>query len=205
MSKNNKKFWQRAAKFYSFFTKRSKRYQENFHLLSQALFPYLNEEMKALEIGCGTGQLSFLIDKKVGQLIATDFSEEMIKICEEKNSGTIRFQVEDGSNLSFPNRAFDAVIISNVLHVIPNAQAVLEEVKRVLKKDGIIFAPIYVNESKKFNFSWWFVEKIGLRTYQNKTKKEYLQFLEAAGLEIIFTKTVKAYPAEEFIVIAKEK
>ncbi len=204
MVKNNKKFWQRSAKIYSFFVKHSKRYQNNFTRSVKPLIPYLNQDMEVLEIGCGNGQVSFLVYDKVKKLIATDFSEKMIEICKEKNHTDILFQVEDGSRLTFPDKRFDAVIISNVLHVIPNPQAVIEQVRRVLKDDGIIFAPIYIQEDKKFNFDWWFVEKIGLKTYQNKTQKEYVGFLEKSGFEIVFSETVKAYPAQEFIAIGKK-
>ncbi len=203
---NNKKFWQRAAKFYSFFLRRNKLYQESFERFSQMLSPYLNADTNVLEIGCGIGQLSFLIGDRVKRYTATDFSEEMIKICQKNNTTSVVFQVEDGANLSFANGSFQCVIISNVLHIVPNAAQIVAEIKRVLSDDGIIFAPIFVDDAdNKFNFTVSLMKLFGFKTYQNTSKAEYIAFLEAANLEIIYSETIKSSPNDEFVVICKRK
>ncbi len=205
---NNKRFWQRAAKFYSIFLKNNKGYQTSFEKFIEILSPHLHKDMKALEIGCGIGQLSFLVADKVGSLIATDFSEEMIKICNKKNDADIVFKVEDGSDLSFRDKSFDIVFIANVLHIVPNPQDIINEIKRVLKDGGIIFAPVFIETaetSKKFNLVIWIMERAGFKTYYNTSEKEYIYFLEKAGLEIIFKGIVKSQPEDEFVVICKKK
>ncbi len=199
---NNKSFWQRAAKAYSFLSKHHRKYKENFKALTEPLFPYLNKSMNALEIGCATGQLSHLIIDKVNHLTATDFSENMIEICKKENRSKIEFRLEDGSNLSFEDESFDAVIVSNVLHIVPNPDDIISEAKRVLKPEGIIFAPIFVHDTK-FNL---LVSKLfGFKVYQNRNEKEYLDFLEKSNLEVIFSKRIKGHPLDEFIVICKKR
>ncbi len=204
MMNNNKKFWQNSAKFYSFFINHSKAYQNNFKKIMKIFSPYINKNMEVLEIGCGTGQISFLITKKVKRLIATDFSQQMIKICKAKNDTNIIFQIEDATNLSFDDNSFDCVLISNVLHIVPNPEKIIAEIKRVVKDGGIILAPIYVSEHNKKDITSVFLEKIGLKTYKNTTKKEYIHFLKKAGLKILLARTIKAYPMKEFVVICKK-
>ncbi len=195
---DNKNFWERVAKFYHFFVK-----SNVYAMMSKLLSSYLNKDMQVLEIGCGTGQISFLVADKVKKLIATDFSEEMIKICRKKNDKNIIFQVEDGVNLSFDNHHFDMVIVANVLHIVPNSDKMISEIKRVLKPNGLVFAPIFVNNSRKTNLRLWFIQKIGFKIYQKNTSSDYLNYLKKMGMEIIYSKTIQSKPLDECVVICR--
>lgn len=86
----------------------------------------LSGDMRVLEIGCGTGQFSFILIDRVKELVATDFSKGMIDICNEENEfKNVRFSVEDGTNLSFDDSSFDAVVVANTLHIIPDTDAMI--------------------------------------------------------------------------------
>ena len=50
-------------------------------------------------------------------------------------------QVQDSYNLTFPDKSFDIVIASNLLHLLYEPDKSLSEVKRVMKDDGIFIAP----------------------------------------------------------------
>ena len=70
----NKKFWEKIAKLYTPMQERKNRklYQELCEIISKSL----NKNMQVLELACGTGQLTFLLCKKVACWEATDFSEK---------------------------------------------------------------------------------------------------------------------------------
>ncbi len=165
---DNINFWQRVAKFYSIFMKSS---TKTYNKLGEFINPYLEKNMKVLEIGCGTGQLSYLIADTVNELIATDFSDKMIKVCKENNTKGIIFQVEDGTDLSFKDSTFDAVVMANVLHIVPDPDSIVNEIKRVLKSDGIIIAPIFITEDKSFNIKTWILEKIGFKIREHTLRR----------------------------------
>ncbi len=198
---NNKKFWQRVAKFYSFFMRKNKKI---YISLSDILDSYLTKNMTVLEIGCGTGQLSFLVGEKVKKLIATDFSDKMIEICKKKNTKDILFQVEDGTALSFKENSFEAVLIANVLHIVPNSDKLIEEIKRVIKDNGIIFTSIYVNDSQEFNFKLWFLQKIGFKLYKKNKSKDYVDYLKSQNLKIILVEIIEGKPFDECVVVAEK-
>ncbi len=199
----DKKFWDKVAKFYAkFMVKNDAIYSQ----LSEMLAEYLSGESCALEIGCGTGQLSFLVAENVKSLTATDFSENMVTICKQNNTyQNLLFQQEDATALSFADDSFDVVIASNVLHILPDIDKAIAEIKRVVKPDGIIFAPTFVYNKKDFNFAIWFLEKIGFKTYSKFTSEEYVEFLKTRDLEIVYTKTLKAKPLDECVVIVRIK
>ena len=59
--------------------------------------PYLNEEAKVLDFGCGTGNTTIPIPQKVKEIVAIDTSEEMMeKQCRRqhrKSAGTLPFVI----------------------------------------------------------------------------------------------------------------
>ncbi len=197
---NNKKFWDRVAKLYKFFMKKN---EKHFIELNKVFLPYFDKNMKLLEIGCGTGLMTLLMSENVKSIISTDFSEEMIKICKQNNNKeNVTFKVEDATNLSFESNTFDGVVIANVLHIVPEPDLIINEIKRVLKNDGILFAPIFVDENK-FNLKMWILKKLGFKVYGKRTCEEYIDYIKSMELEIIFSKVINANPTNECVVIAK--
>lgn len=96
-----------------------------------------------LDCGCGNGAVTFRIAKENADIIAMDSSMEMVKIVKEK-IGRFWLQnifplVADSENLPFKDCSFDCIIISGVLHHIPEIEKALEEGARILKKEGALF------------------------------------------------------------------
>lgn len=111
---------------------------------------YLKKEMNVLELAAGPGVLSEKIGQYCGTLEATDFSEEMIAVAEKKSvPANIHFAVADATNLSYEDGQFDAVVIANALHIMPDPKAALKEIKRVLKDGGILIAQTFTREQMK--------------------------------------------------------
>lgn len=95
---------------------------------------------KVLDIGCGTGHPSLYIAKDVGSIIGIDKSERTIEIAKNRlrRSGAdkIVFQVGDAASLKFPEESFDAIILCGSLATFSDKKKSLQEIKRVLKKNG---------------------------------------------------------------------
>ena len=52
--------------------------------------------------------------------------------------------------LSYADRSFDAVIVSNALHIVPQPEKALAEIRRVLKDDGVLIAPTFTHAGNSF-------------------------------------------------------
>jgi ubiquinone/menaquinone biosynthesis C-methylase UbiE len=100
---------------------------------------------KVPDVATGTGVVAFELSRTVASIEATDLSAEMIHVAQEKAARKdmkgVRFSVQDACRLDFPNETFDAVVICNSLHVMPNPGKALKEACRVLKGDGRLVAP----------------------------------------------------------------
>ena len=94
-----------------------------------------------LDLCCGTGDIAREVLRQYPLCIVTglDFSEEMLKIAESKNSKNsgIQFLLGDAMKIPFPDANFDAVTIGFGLRNVQNMNGCLQEILRVLKPGGV--------------------------------------------------------------------
>ncbi len=97
-----------------------------------------------LDIATGTGDLAILSSKaKPKKIIGIDISEEMLnigikKIKAKKLESLIEMKVADSENLPFKDNSFDLAMVAFGVRNFENLEKGLAEIKRVLKKDGIL-------------------------------------------------------------------
>lgn len=188
--KDNKNFWSKwAARYDKAMSGNSKIYKNILYNMQQTL----TRNMTALELACGTGLLSIKIAPKVRHLEATDFSEEMIAEAKKKApSARIHFSVQDATALPYAPESFDAVIISNALHIMPDPEKALSEIRRVLKKDGILIAPTFTAaDIFGGRLRIRIMELSGFRVFHKWTPEGYLNFLNANGFTVTDSKIYK--------------
>ena len=141
--KKEKKFWDRFANYYDSFI--NKVFNKSYTSILENIGPDLNLNHDVLEIGSGTGIISFSICSKVSSIVATDISPKMIHIANQKliksKIQNIDFQIQDSYNLTLPDKSFNTVIASNLFHLLYEPEKPLKEVKRVMREDGIFIAP----------------------------------------------------------------
>ena len=190
MENDNKSFWQRFARVYSPIMEKSS--SRLYRDICDRLRPDLNREMNVLELACGTGQLSYPLSGRVRLWEATDFSEAMIAEAKKRNtSRRLHFSVQDATALSYAPESFDVVVISNALHIMPHPEKALSEIRRVLKTDGLLFAPTFVHgESTGFRLRVKLMELAGFHTYHKWDADEFAAFISGHGFEVIYQETL---------------
>lgn len=189
-SEDNKTFWEKwAARYDRAMSGSRKLYGSILSDMRQTL----NRDMTVLELACGTGLLSVKIAPMVKHLEATDFSEEMISQAKRKaHSARLHFSVQDATKLPYAPKTFDAVIISNALHIMPDPGAALENIRRVLKDDGILIAPTFTAAgSLGGRIRIRIMELSGFRVFHKWAPESYLAFLRENGFEVLKSKITK--------------
>jgi demethylmenaquinone methyltransferase/2-methoxy-6-polyprenyl-1,4-benzoquinol methylase len=97
---------------------------------------------RVLDLCCGTGNSTFVMADALGNLtnlIGADLSLGQTRIARKRNRfERVSFIVTDASRASFPDAAFDKVIIPHALHEMHRTErlAVLTEAKRILSAGG---------------------------------------------------------------------
>ena len=121
----------------------------------------ISEGMKVLELGCGTGSLWMGHDDivgKLGKLVLTDLSGGMLETA-RKNIGdrsNTEYQVADIQDLPFEDNAFDMVIANSMLYHVPNLGKGINEVRRVLKPDGVFYCATLGENNFVEQLAEWF-------------------------------------------------
>lgn len=190
--KTNLSFWNRFSGLYDIFIKKSnKAYEQMYSFICSRL----KQSMDVLELATGTGLISLAVADRVNSIEATDFSPKMIAVAKKKHiPGNVKFSVQDACNLPYPDSSFDCVIISNALHIMPDPVLALQNIRRVLKKDGMLIAPTFTHSDngngEKLKAK--LMELFGFRTFHKWTAEQYCSFLEDNGFHVEFSRVLKS-------------
>lgn len=96
-----------------------------------------------LEVGCGPGLTTTDLARRGYRIHAIDLVPEMLDCCrrrvEEFNVlQAVRFSAGDAQSLAFRDSAFDAIFVVGVTEWVPFLDAMLNELRRVLKPSGYL-------------------------------------------------------------------
>lgn len=103
---------------------------------------------EALEIGCGTGAFSRRLAERAGQVIALDFSPQMIRLARERSPSfpNIDFQIADALSWVFPLERFDCVASIATLHHLPLRQMLLKMAQALRPGGSLIVLDLFREE-----------------------------------------------------------
>jgi trans-aconitate 2-methyltransferase len=87
-----------------------------------------------LDLGCGTGQITWKIAESGAEVMGIDNAPTMIEQA-RKNYPSLRFEVANGVNFNFGN-SFDAVFSNATLHWIKEPEQVILHIWSALKPGG---------------------------------------------------------------------
>ncbi|MDJ0921576.1 MAG: class I SAM-dependent methyltransferase [Henriciella sp.] len=99
---------------------------------------------RVLDLGCGEGRHVHGLHMIGGlDVVGVDLDEPSLEKAQvgldtlpDSTGGSTRFQKADATALDFEDNSFDAVICSEVLEHLPDYDAALQEIRRVLKPGG---------------------------------------------------------------------
>ncbi len=148
-----------------------------------------------LDLGCGTGNLLEILKKYKSKLYGADISSEMIKYARERLGNYAELKVADSESLPWEDNSFDIIVCTLSFHHYPNPGKSLNEMKRVLRKNGhIIIAegllPALIRDIANLLLKSKFNKTGDVRVY---SKYEWLNMLRSAGFNNIDFEKVSGF------------
>ena len=186
-----KKTWDLYAPIYE----RAMRADQRIYTFMYERLPAVIRDRDVLEIATGPGLLAKHVAPAARTMLATDYSDGMIAQAKKGDCpANLRFEVADATKLPYADDSFDAVLIANALHIIPEPEKALREIDRVLRPGGILIAPNFVEHKGTLLSRLWsgVLVLAGVRFEHQWTGAEYLAWLEAHGWRVTFSKEMAA-------------
>ena len=198
--KKTKEDYNKIAKDYS---KKRKFLTEDLKFLAKKA----KEGERILDLGCGDGRFFKLLKERKIDYYGIDLSEKMIELAKKKFPQG-KFFLFDGKKIPFPNDFFDRVFCLAVFHHIPSKkfrEDFLLEIKRVLKKGGVLHLTVWYLWHKKR------IWKIFLKTLFLKIFKKtpldffdiFLPWKDSQG-KILAQRYLHLFRKKELLFLAKK-
>lgn len=127
----------------------------NFDYFERIILPLLDlpQSGRVLDVGCGNGGISLLLADLRPDLsiLGMDYEPKPLEgastYAERNGLKNLTFEQGDAHNLKYEDESFDGVLCQTVLTHVSDAQAVVKEMTRVLKRGGVFFAAEYTNSA----------------------------------------------------------
>ena len=189
--RNSQNFWDKNAGRYDHFMRKDAAAYERLYRLVRPVV----RQKTVLELATGTGLIAKHIVRYADHIEATDASQEMIEQAKQGvKSAKLYFSVQDMFHLPYADQSFDVVIVVNALHIVPEPEKALSEIRRVLKDDGVLVAPTFTHADNAFfgKVKAFFMRLAGFPLHSKWTSHEYLAFLRENGWTVQKSTVLKA-------------
>lgn len=186
-----KKTWDLYAPIY----KRAMKADRKIYDFMYDRIPEKVRDRDVLEIATGPGLLAKHIAPATRSMLATDYSYGMIAQARKgDHPENLRFEVADAMALPYEDDSFDAVLIANALHIVPDPVKALSEIDRVLCPGGLLIAPNFVEHKGTMISRVWsgILRLAGIRFEHQWSAREYLDFLRANGWKVTYSREMAA-------------
>jgi ubiquinone/menaquinone biosynthesis C-methylase UbiE len=158
----------------------------------------IKSDMKVVDVGCGTGSVSFMISPMVGELgrvVGVDSNQFAINYCNEiarrQSILNAKFIIADATSLDFESHTFDVAYSRFLFQHLKEASQALREMVRITKPGGVVmvedcdlFTWLVYPKNESVSKLWHWYESIQLErgTDPEIGRKLYAMFLDE-GLE----------------------
>jgi len=212
IARDQRPYWNRAAGV-----------KEFTHPFNSELFEkHVPRDVRVLDLGCGTGRLGGVLhDQGWRHYAGADSAEEMVALGLADHPALDLRVIEPGP-LPWPDGTFGAVLLFSLLTCIPDDRdqdALLAEVWRVLKADGVLYvSDLLIQDDDRNRERYAAGEKrhgtfgvfelpegVVLRHFTRERLDELTLGFEWHAFERVDVVTMNANPAQGFQLLARKR
>lgn len=166
-------------------------------LVHQLVSKYVSRKGKVLDVGAGTGKLLSELKEKGWQVDGVDGAKEAV--VQSKRRGIRINQQNLTKRLKFTANSFDLVTCLDVLEHLEDDQALLNEMKRVVKPNGIILVTV---PAYQWLYSYW--DKM-LNHFRRYSERDLIILGKKTQLRLVFISFFSSFFLLPAIVVRKLK
>ncbi|MEM8999443.1 MAG: class I SAM-dependent methyltransferase [Bacteroidota bacterium] len=157
--------------------------------LTQKFLQYLNPKRGGiyLDIGCGTGNYTIELQKKGGQFIGIDPSQNMLEKAKRKNTA-VHWKMGSAENTGLPKHHVDGIIAILTIHHWNDLQSGFTELCSILKTEGkIVIFTATPAQMKSYWLNHYFPKTLKASIVQMPSLKCIETAMKCIGIQILET------------------
>jgi len=199
-------FWDRRAVAYS---KKPVPDPDAYERTLERVRAHLTPNDRVLELGCGTGTTALRLAASAREIVATDYSAEMIAIATAKANvegvSHVHFQRCTLDDPALAASSFDVVMAMNLLHLLDDLPARLSRIHELVRPGGRFLSktPCVGDQGLVLRIAIPLMRSVGVAPFVNfVTERSLIADIEAAGFRVEET---GMYPKKRrgFFVVAR--
>jgi ubiquinone/menaquinone biosynthesis C-methylase UbiE len=101
---------------------------------------------RIIDVGCGFGAMNIVLAHRFAdsKVVGIDLSDPLLRLANQSARAAglgdrVRFEKADVHQIPYDDGSFDAVISTNMVHLVDNPVQMLDEIERILAPDGCLF------------------------------------------------------------------
>lgn len=152
-------------------------------VVASRILPFIDRAKKIIDIGSGTGDVTFLL-KQIGKDVVP------VDVSDFHGPRLVKTTIYNGKELPFPDKSFDTALLLMVLHHTPNPDVVFSEASRVAKEIVVIETSFTTPISRWFTIVSDTLANLRLKAFWSsyKTDAKWREFFIKRNYKIIKTK-----------------
>ncbi len=191
MKAQDEQYWSKCARTYN---------SDQEYIIGKTVLHAITEKLyeegelgDVVEFGCGVGNFTGAIAKNARHVIATDLSDEMLKMARVHLQGfqKITIQKANCEDTYFPSGRFDTVFIANLIYVVENPIKVLQESHQIVRNGGLLlvvdFTGYGMNWFERMKLAVRYLKRWGMPPRHGRDKlspDELVSFVEEVGFRV---------------------
>ena len=204
----NAAFWDERSKIYD--TQVTGIYKEAYKKNIELASGYIKKSSRVLDIGCGTGIVTFPMAEAAKEIVAVDTSKDMMEKAlekqKERGADNIHFIWGDMYADALDGEQFDLVTAFNVLLYIEDRKRAMERIFSLLKPGGFFLsaADCLGRGFSKDRVRKWIKSHTGRMPYVGFfTPEELEREIRDGGFKVLFGTVLFERPVNYFIAAQK--
>jgi ubiquinone/menaquinone biosynthesis C-methylase UbiE len=120
---------------------------------------------RVLDVGCGTGSLTFTLARSTGasKIVGIDPSVGFVEYARSQNNDArVTFDIGDARSLSYSDGSFDVCVSSLIMGFIPDAPKAVREMSRVTRPGGVAASCFWDTSGGVENFEFFWNNAVAL-------------------------------------------